>query len=70
MAIFRIISKTWSSFILFVLFALIFYAGIVTGLYLEQRQHTVNDRRMIKMEDKIRDIIGEMEVIKTQQRRK
>jgi len=66
----KILNNVWSNFMDFVLFCLIFYAGFMTGLYFEQSKHTVNDGRVTRMEDKIRGITGEMESIKTMQRRK
>ena len=52
----QIFEAIWHNVIILVLFLLIFYAGAVTGMYYENKQLTMDNKRIDKLETNLKEL--------------
>ena len=62
--------KVWEIFVTFCLFALIFYAGAMTGVAFENRRMIDGEKRVEKLESQMRECVGKITMLEAVGRRK
>jgi len=61
----QIISTIWHNIIILILFLLIFYSGMITGMYYENKQLTMDNKRIDKLETNTRELGAKVTVLET-----
>lgn len=59
-----LITWVWHQFLILLLFAFIFYGGLITGGYMEGRRHIDSGTEIRKMQGQMKELVGEVEAMK------